>query len=247
MIKTDKEQIFWSEKQKQWLIENHKMHFSYQEISEEFNNVFGTEKSEEAVRQMMNKKLKIKLITKRCSEMFSKDEEKWIVENYERYETYRELTEEFNKIFHNDKTVENIREKCTKRLKLSGMKNPASFKKGNEKEQCPIGTLRKSSNGTTYIKVKDSKFSYQTGYREPYWLPIQKKIYEEHYGKVPVGSFVIFLDGNHENLEIENLYCIDRKISAVMAKNRWFTNSREHTLTAIKWCELYYAMNESGG
>lgn len=122
------------------------------------------------------------------------------------------------------------------------MKNNGKYEKKNEKEQCPIGTIRKTTNGVTYIKVKDSRLSFQSGYREPYWLPIQKKIWQDHYGEVPSGKIVIFLDGNHDNLDIENLYCIDRKISAVMAKNRWFTESREHTLTAIKWCELFYAM-----
>lgn len=81
-----------------------------------------------------------------------------------------------------------------------------------------------------------------SGYQEPYWLPLQKKIWIDHYGKVPKGKMVIFLDGDRNNFDIDNLYCIDRKISAVMASNNWYTSSREHTLTAIKWCELYYAM-----
>ena len=87
--------------------------------------------------------------------------------------------------------------------------------------------------------------SHISGYAEPYWIPIQKKIWQDHYGEVPEGKMVIFLDGDRENLDIENLYCIDRRISAIMAANKWYTNSRDHTLTAIKWCELHYAMKDS--
>lgn len=64
----------------------------------------------------------------------------------------------------------------------------------------------------------------------------------DHYGEVPDGKMVIFLDCNKENLDIGNLYCIDRKISAVLASNGWYSDNGELTLTAIKWCELFYAI-----
>lgn len=174
---------------------------------------------------------------------FTKNEEYWLQTNYERYGTYKELTEAFNKFFNKDKALTAIREKCTKRLGLKGMINPTAYKKGNIKEQLPIGTIRKCKNGT-YIKVMDSKYAYQSGYTEPYWLPLQKKIWMDNYGEVPKGKMIIFLDGNIENVNIDNLYCIDRKISAVIASHGWYSNNRELTLTAIKWCELYYAINK---
>lgn len=55
---------------------------------------------------------------------------------------------------------------------------------------------------------------------------------------------VIHLDGNKLNCDIDNLYCIPKKFRALMNKNHWYTDSREHTLTAIKWCELYYALRK---
>lgn len=215
---------------------------SYEEFAEKFNSEFGTEKSANALQQFLTKKLGFYIITEKLKTHYTKEQEEWILQNYKTANGLDDLTKMFNKKFGTERTKTQISDKCSKGMGLNGIPNKTTYRKGNEKEQCPIGTIRKSSNGATYIKAKDSKLSFQSGYREPYWIPIQKKIWQEHYGKVSSGKMVIFLDGNHENLDIENLYCIDRKISAVMAKNRWFTSSREHTLTAIKWCELYYSM-----
>jgi hypothetical protein len=175
---------------------------------------------------------------------YTQAEEKWLLENYSKCSTYKELTAELNNRFGNERKITSVREKCTKGLGIKGMKNPTVYGEGKAKEQCPIGTIRKSSNGNTYIKVKDSAYTYQSGYREPYWLPIQKKVWMDHYGEVPEGKMVIFLDGNRDNIDISNLYCIDRRISARLAWNGWYSDNTDLTLTAIKWCELFYLLRQ---
>lgn len=232
----------YTEEQKLWVRNNCKLCGSYKEFAEKFNKHFHTKKSVNALQQYVVKKLRLSVNSARNSLCYSKAEEQWIMDNFKHYSTYKSLTEDFNRIFHRDKEVSHIRDKCTKGLKLHGMDNVTRYKKGNLKKQCSIGTIRTPKNGVTYIKVKDSSLTYQSGYREPYWLPLQKKIWQDHYGEVPKGKMVIFLDGNRDNFDIDNLYCIDRRISAIMAKNKWYTDSKEHTLTAIKWCELYYAL-----
>lgn len=237
-----KNSFAYSEKHIKWIAENAKNYKSYAKIVKDFNRQFELEKSVSALQQFMTKKLGIYLKTKRKAMHYTQEEEKWLAENYSKHKTYEELTTALNQQFCKERAVTSVREKCTKRLGLKGMENPTVYKKGNIKDQCPIGTIRKSTNDSVYIKVKDSTHSYQSGYREPYWLPIQKKIWIDHYGKVPKGKMVVFLDRDRENLDISNLYCIDRKISAIMASNRWYTNNAELTLTAIKWCELFFAM-----
>lgn len=174
---------------------------------------------------------------------FTAEQEEWLREHYCLASSYQELTDLFNERFGTNRSRSQLCDKCTKRLWLSGM--PNSSKYGNKaKEQLPIGTIRKSQTAT-FIKVLDvpPKQNF-TGYAEPYWLPLQKKIYQDVHGEIEDGQMVCFLDGNTENYDIDNLYCIDRKISAVMSSNRWWTDNREHTLTAIKWCELYYALKK---
>lgn len=234
----------YTEEQLNWLKENYQIYDSYRTLANAFNYIFNEYRTVSAIQQVLYKRLGLHLMTDKKSEHFTEDEERWLIDNYDNYSTYDTLASEFNSTFHRSKPISAIREKCTKSLKLTGMDNLGRFKKGHDlKGQLPIGTIRRMADGTRYIKVKDSKHSYKmSGYQEPYWLPIQKKVWQDHYGEVPEGKMVIFLDGNRDNLDINNLYCIDRKISAVMAKNRWYTNSIEHTLTAIKWCELFYAM-----
>lgn len=174
---------------------------------------------------------------------FTSEQEQWLRDNYHLVDCYGDLTLLFNLRFGTDRKKETIREKCNKRLGLKGMPNKTSY--GNkDKEQLPIGTIRKSQVGT-YIKVLNVPSGTNfTGYAEPYWLPLQKKIYQDAFGEIGPGKMICFLDRNNDNFDLSNLYCIDRRISAIMSKNKWWTDSREHTLTAIKWCELYYAIKD---
>lgn len=235
---------FYADCHKKWIESNKDKYNSYEDLAKDFNRVFKCEKSTNALQQYITKKCGIYLCTEKTMTHFTKQQEDFLVENFSKCSGYAELTSLFNDEFGDFRSVSQISDKCAKQLKLKGMQNKTRFAKGNIKTQCPIGTVRKSRNKTTYIKVLDSKYSYAKGYREPWWIPIQKKVYQDKYGKVPKGKMVIFLDGNSENLSIENLYMIDRKISAILAKNGWYSQNAEQTLTAIKWCELYYALKE---
>lgn len=176
---------------------------------------------------------------------YTKKQEEWLIQNRNTWATLEELKDHFNETFNENRSKCSISDKCCKQLRLKGLVNTSKYG-AKPKEQLPIGTIRETSNGVTYIKVENvPNGTCFTGYEEPYWLPIQKKIYQDYYGKIPNGTMVCFLDGNRNNLDISNLYCIDRKISAILSHNRWWTESREHTLTAIKWCELWYAMKEN--
>lgn len=233
----------YSTEQAEWVLDRYSDYCSYEEIARDFNAQFGTSKSMGAVQQFLTKKLNVYLSTERKATHYTKEEEQWLRDKYGWYETYDVLTQELNNQFGTSHAVSSVREKCTKRLGLKGMDNPTTFKQGNIKEQCPIGTIRKSSNGSTYIKVMNNELSFISGYREPYWLPLQKKIWMDQYGEVPEGKMVVFLDCNRENFDISNLYCIDRRVSAMLASNGWYTTDGELTKTAIKLCELHFALH----
>lgn len=234
----------YSDEQINWLKKNAIYFSSYRNLRKVFNERFGCGKSTGAIQQFVTRRLDIHLVTDKLAEHFSDEETKWLIDNYSLVKSYVELTYQFNDLFDRNKSRQAIYDKCSL-LGLSGMPNSGRFKPGNVKEQCPIGTVRTSTNGNTYIKVKDSQGSKMTGYSEPYWLPIQKKIWQDHFGEVPEGKMIIFLDGNHENLELDNLYCIDRHISACMASNGWYTNSKDHTRAAIMLCELLFGLKDS--
>ena len=174
----------------------------------------------------------------------TEEEVAWLTEKQDTM-TRAKLTDAFNKKFGASVSEYSIKDKCTKSLKIYRSVNVTNFA-NTQRKQCPIGTIRKSQT-MTYIKVKEVPVGVginnnQSGYGEPYWMPLQKKIYQDAHGEIGKDQFVIFLDGNTENFDIDNLYPIDRRISATMSKYGWWSKERESTLAAIKWCELYYTM-----
>ena len=157
--------------------------------------------------------------------------------------SYQVLTEKFNARFGTDVSIESIKDLCIKRMKIHRGKNTGLFYAGQKRTSLDVGATV-IRDGYTFIKTNDIRHdgTYSYADMKENWMPYQKYIYEQRYGKVPDGCMVVFLDGNKNNFDIENLYCISRKINCVMNKKRWFSENRDLTLAAIKWCELFYAM-----
>ena len=76
------------------------------------------------------------------------------------------------------------------------------------------------------------------------WVKKGKLVLEEAYGEIPDDKLIIFLDKDHKNCNLSNLYVTDRKINFMMSKNNWHFENPELTLAALKWCELYYAIKQ---
>lgn len=171
---------------------------------------------------------------------FTQLEKQWIRDNFNKFGSYKEMHKEFITLF-NQRTMGSLIDLCTKRMNLHRVNNNGRYGI-KSKEQLPIGTER-VVQGIVYVKVKDvPKSSYISGYQPPYWLPKQRKTYEDAHGQIPNGCFVIFLDSNKTNYNIDNLYCLSRNIHSTMCKNHWYTTNREITLTAIKYLELMQAL-----
>lgn len=70
------------------------------------------------------------------------------------------------------------------------------FKKGNRSHNAlPVGTVIKDSEG--YLKKKIAEPNV--------WKHLHRILWEEANGDVPMGYKVFFLDGNRENIKLENL------------------------------------------
>lgn len=175
---------------------------------------------------------------------FTAEQEQWLRDNFHTAKSYQDLTERFNKTFGMSRSASQIHDKCLKRMGLKGMPNNTRYG-AKPKEQLPVGTIRKSQTGT-YIKVlpvpPKSNF---TGYKKPWWMPLQEKIYTDAYGSIPDGYMVCFLDCNPENFALDNLYPITRQISVRLSQFGWWSKNPEITKTAIKWCELQGAIKSA--
>lgn len=224
----------------EWLVKNQDT-MSRAKLTNAFNARFGTALNKYSIS---DKCLKLGLFRTYYRHDYTEEQVEWLQKHQDTM-TRAKLAEAFNEHFGTSVSKDSVADKCNKRLGLHRTENPTTF--GNvQKKQLPIGTIRKSKVGT-YIKMQDvprgySKEQSNNGYNEPFWMVLQKKIYQDAHGEIGKDQFVIFLDGNTDNFDIDNLYPIDRRISATMSKYSWWSKERESTLAAIKWCELYYAM-----
>ena len=174
---------------------------------------------------------------------YTQEEKQFILNHLRDYSSYSTFAEVFNRTFNTQVDVSSIRDLCTKRLHYGIGKNSGQYKCNHCDKSVPIGTTRVSTNGCTYVKVSDTMSGF-SGYREPDWIPLQKKIYEDVHGKIKPGQMICFLDCDHQNFDIDNLYCIDRRIAIRMAQNGWWSSNRDITLAGIKCIELQIALKD---
>ena len=88
-----------------------------------------------------------------------------------------------------------------KHYNAGGRSVETRFKKGTiPPNYRPVGSKRLTVDGYHMVKIADPNV----------WILTHKLIYEQHYGKVPDGEFVIFLDRNKNNLDIDNLISVTR-------------------------------------
>lgn len=99
----------------------------------------------------------------------------------------------------------------------------------------PVGSERINVDGYIEIKVEEPKK----------WRLKHNVIYEQHYGAIPKGYVVVFLDGNKMNLAPENLKLISRGELAIMNKQGLFRMDPELTEASINVVKLIYATSKA--
>lgn len=181
--------------------------------------------------------------------------------------TRGQLTQQFNLHFGMAKSVTAIKAYCNNR----GWAAPddGRFKDGNVSWQTgltgdaykshfkdfnsAIAPMRSSikrvevghetiKGGIPYVCVSDDLRVPKEQRRKPK----ARVVWEQHFGAIPSDHYIVFLDGNPMNCDIENLRSIPKKYKGIIGKNRWWGKSREMTLAAIKYCEHLYAIKNFG-
>lgn len=175
---------------------------------------------------------------------YSTEEDMLLREHINNY-TYKELAEKLNKEFGRGRTARGVKSHCYNVLGLTSGINGRFSKGGASHNVKKIGT-EKWINGYLWVKVDAIKEEIRS--RSAYtnnWKPKHIMLWEEKHGAVPKGKQIIFLDGDKTNLEPDNLCCVDLRIMPFMNRNGWISGERDITLTAIKWCELFYLLKET--
>lgn len=110
------------------------------------------------------------------------------------------------------------------------------FKKGNiPLNHRPVGSERITVDGYHEIKIAEPSV----------WELKHRVIYEQHYGKIPEGSALIFADGNQNNLDIDNLILVNRKELLKLNQYRLIKEDKELTKTGINIAKLILKIGEA--
>lgn len=223
----------YTENEEQWLRDNHG-NCTYEELAVCFRQVFNCEVTFYSIK---NKCRSLRLACEHHP--FTPEQDAWLTANCLHYANYEQVTAAFNALFHTTKKPCGIQSHCIKVLHI--VSGRQAFKKGMQTwNKHPIGHEYVSQNGYTYIKVDN------TGIKNNDYAAKHRLMWEQYHGcTVPSGYIIVFLNSNRSDFSKDNLYYIPRNIGRMMNTNGWFTESREHTLTAIKWCELFFAMRDT--
>ena len=112
----------------------------------------------------------------------------------------KDIVDKINEKFDLNLSMQQIRDCMNDRGIRNNIDKKFSAKDGNRcQQEKPIGTISKWECGYTRIKIGDNE-----------WEFIQRYVWRKHHGEIPPGHSVIFLDGNTDNYNIENLALVNR-------------------------------------
>lgn len=228
--------------QKQWITDNARIieWRNTKHFADTFNALFGTSKTATTMNSYLNRR-GIQLRCPKTTDHYTDEMRAWLIKNYAEYECdFVSMAKDFNNKFSKDYSSVRLAKYCARHLKIHIPKkkgrNKGCFETGKRNKSAvglPIGTIRHNSDGRPFIKVLESdggsgKLSGYKGhnYKEPWWKPLQKKIWEDHYGEVPEGYLVCSLNGNPNDTDIRNIGIIDKRGTVRMAKHGWWTDNR---------------------
>ncbi len=113
------------------------------------------------------------------------------------------------------------------------------FSKGHRPHnELPIGSQVIQKDGYIFEKVSDELKA--TAHER--WRPLQEVIYERHFGKIPTGNIVIFLDGDIHNFDIDNLMTVSKREHVRMNQFGMRFKNAELTKTGVNLTRLKLAI-----
>ena len=107
-------------------------------------------------------------------------------------------------------------------------------KKRDMGSKLPIFSERVKTDGMTQIKISKNKWEYK-----------QRYLYEKYHNvKLKTDEYVIFLDQDKTNFNIDNLKVISRQESALMANQGFFSKNAHVTFVGIMNVKLMNKLKE---
>ena len=117
--------------------------------------------------------------------------------------------------------------------------NRTSFKKGRQPHSWqPIGHERTCRDGYLQRKITDTRCTQKD------YAYVHRLVYEQNFGKIPLGHVVIFRDNDKTNIEPGNLLAVSRGELAVMNKTGLIYVAPEIKETALLVAKVQIKSNQ---
>lgn len=113
--------------------------------------------------------------------------------------------------------------------------NSGSFRRGRETHnKADVGKETVTQEG--YVRVKAGHPNI--------WKQKHRAVWEKEKGKIPEGMYVLFLDSNKLNCNIENLALVTKSELLIINKKRLIHNNAELTSTGLNVAKLIDRVNK---
>ena len=190
---------------------------SCRKLTNIFNKQFNVNYSSTCLLRKIEKLEKEGKTFKRRIHKFTEEQNNWLKEKI-CYFYQKELADEFNKTYNTNLTWQFIARHCVYKLNI----RMQSQKKHNYRNYryMDIGEERVDSCGYVLVKNKQRK-----------WVRKHRLVWESHFGKIPDGYKIVFLDENKSNLNIENLVCVSKDVQGALSMMK-------QTSPKIKKCKI---------
>lgn len=210
----------YTKEQNEWLLQNAYNYKTYALLAKEFNRIFDSD----VTWKILDSHLHDIGFSKKS---YTEEEMLWLMDNYEKFFDYQSLTDAYNQVFDNKRTLIGIQCYCNR----LGIK----FK---DKKAKNVGYECIKKDGTIMIKVNEK----QKDNKNVQYIPKARYVWEKQNGRIPNGYTVIHLDNDKSNNDIGNLVCIPKKVQQTIS--RLMSENPEVTMTAIKIGELLVAIKQ---
>jgi len=189
----------YTKEQRKWIVKHQYSFSSVKEFFKEYEKHFKEPLSLHGLYGVLREETGVRSIRKvKGKQSKDWDERIAFLKEYYPYQSTKTLTKTFNKRFGTTYSEASLRDFCNN----NGIRKDSSFHREMPKK--PIGHIIKG-----YIKVKDDNVDRRHAMQN--YMPINRYIYEQHYGKIPEGYKVLPYDGDSSNTNINNLYIANKR------------------------------------
>jgi hypothetical protein len=208
---------------------------SYSALAELFNRKFNTDVTHKTIRRLCRI---LGFTNGKPNRIPYSDEQIGFLRQYAPDTGYSALAEMFNERFGTDTTALRIGELCRRKGFSNGLdsrfKGSHTVNLGRKRaDALPDGTEVTTSEG--YVMLKHGGA----------WRYKHIILWEQVHGRsVPEGHFIVFGDGNKQNIGIENLFCITSVQNGIRTKNKLQGATPELAAAGVALAKLYSQIGE---